>query len=314
LLVATLPGAVSIAAGADGSARRVAVTIDDLPLVGVPEGDADDYRRVTERLLAALGRHGVPAVGFVNESRLVRDGWPEGEDLRDHLQMWLDAGLELGNHTYSHPDLHNIPLQEFEAEVIRGERVTRVLVESHGGRLRYFRHPYLHTGRDTGTRRDLEEFLAARGYRVAPVTVDNSDWIFARAYQKAAERGDTRTMKRVADAYIPYMESKFEFFERNSRDLVGYELPQILLLHANLLNADHFEALAEMIRERGYTFISLEEALEDEAYSLPDTYTGPGGITWLHRWAMTRGVDRSFFRGEPATPDFVKLEAGVTSE
>jgi len=116
-------------------------------------------------------------------------------------------------------------------------------------------------------------------------------------------------MRRVAAAYVPYMEAKLTFFERNSRDLVGYEMRQILLLHANAMNAEHVGALARMIEHRGYRFITLDRALEDAAYASADTYVGSGGITWIHRWALTQGVGKEFFAGEPAVPAFVAKAA-----
>jgi hypothetical protein len=180
--------------------------------------------------------------------------------------------------------------------------------------LRFFRHPLLHTGRDLETKRALERYLTTRGYRVAPVTIDNSEWIFAKAYFDAREKGDTATMKKVADAYLPYMESKIEYFEEQSRALFGREIPQVLLLHANHLNADYFGALAGMIQARGYRWVSLDEALSDEAYDSADTYTGAGGITWMHRWAITAGKDRAFFAGEPVTPQWVLQTAGIEYE
>jgi hypothetical protein len=121
-------------------------------------------------------------------------------------------------------------------------------------------------------------------------------------------------MQRIASAYLPYMEEKFAYYEKQSKDLLGYEMRQVLLLHANALNADRFDELAKMIKRRGYRFIPLKQALEDKAYSSTDTYTGAGGISWLHRWALTQGRKREFFQGEPATPAFVMQQAGVTAE
>ena len=90
--------------------------------------------------------------------------------------MWLDAGFELGNHTFGHTSLNRTSLKEFEDSVIQGEAVTKLLLAQHNKQLRYFRHPYLHTGRDLQTRREAEAFLVARGYRIAPVTMDGWDW------------------------------------------------------------------------------------------------------------------------------------------
>jgi peptidoglycan/xylan/chitin deacetylase (PgdA/CDA1 family) len=270
--------------------------------------DLASSRTITSKLLTAITAHRIPAVGFVNEGKLRRDGGVDAKRV-DLLRMWLDAGLELGNHTYAHLDLNRTPLPAFEEDVLRGEAVTRPLLGARGMTLRFFRHPFLHTGRDLDTKRQFESFLAAHGYRVAPVTIDNDEYIFAAAYDRASARGDRDLMRRVTEAYIPYMEAKLEFFERNSRDLVGYEMRQILLLHANPMNAEHVGALARMIERRGYRFITLERALEDAAYESPDTYVGSGGITWLHRWALTKGVGKDFFAGEPTVPAFVEKAA-----
>ena len=292
--------------------RTVAVTIDDLP-VNPSSKDITTQTAITRKLLQAIKSHRVPAIGFVNEIKLRTNG--ERDERRVALlRMWLDAGLELGNHTYSHPDINRVPLDTFKEDVIRGEEVTTGLLKAKGRSMRYFRHPFLHSGNTIETKREFETFLAERGYRIAPVTIDNSEWIFALAYEKALTRGDKQMAKRVAEAYIPYMDQKFAYFEQQSMALFGYEMKQTLLIHANALNADYFDKLAQMIEKRGYKFISLDEALTDKAYTSPDTYAGSLGITWIHRWALTAGKDKDFFRGEPRTPDFVLKEAGIAAE
>lgn len=285
------------------SRRQIAITIDDLP-VATTRQDIERHREITSKLLDHVVRSKVPAIGFVNEGKLIVDG--KRDDMRMALlQMWVDKGLELGNHTFSHRSLNETPLVEFQQDVIRGEEVTKGLLAKENKKLRYFRHPFLHTGTELEKKHKFEEFLADRGYTIAPVTIDNSDWLFARAYDNATDRGDKSAAKRVADAYIPYMEKVFDFYEKQSVGLFGREIRQVLLLHANSLNADYFDKVAQMIRNRGYEFITLEEALRDEAYKSSDTFTGAGGISWLHRWAITRNVPRTFFAGEPEPPEFV---------
>ncbi len=297
---------------APGGRRTVAVTFDDLPVISLRR-DLATQATITRKLLHSIKSHRVPAIGFVNENKLLTNGQRDERRVA-LLRRWLDANLELGNHTFSHPDLHRTSLDTFKEDVIRGEEVSSRLLTAKGWRLRYFRHPFLHAGSNIETKRKFEEFLAERGYRIAPVTIDNSEWIFARAYEKALVRGDKQMAERVAEAYIPYMEKKFAYFEQQSMALFGYEMKQVLLLHANALNADYFDKLARMIKKRGYEFISLDEALTDKAYTSPDAYAGPGGITWIHRWAITAGKDDDFFRGEPRTPAFVMKEAGITAE
>ncbi|MCA1567901.1 MAG: polysaccharide deacetylase family protein [Acidobacteria bacterium] len=282
------------------SRRAVAVTFDDLPLLHEPiEGTS--LRQIYEQLLQAITAYGVPAVGFVNEKLVYKNC--ETDSRIEILRMWLKARLELGNHTFSHLYFYETPLQLFQADVIRGEAITSALLREHGTQLRYFRHPFLCTGPDLPTKTAFEDFLAARNYQIAPVTVDSVEWMFAELYADALRRKDARAIRRIAKLYVPYMSEVFEFFEKLSMDVLGYEVRQILMLHATQLNAHLFAELAHMIKGRGYEFITLERALEDEAYKLPDTYVGPVGISWLQRWALAKGLE---FRKEPAPPPYIK--------
>jgi len=278
-------------------ARTVAVTFDDLP--GPPGSLAGDdvatLRETTRKLLAAFRAHRVPVVGFVNEGKLhAPSGAPADVDARTAvLEMWTQAGLELGNHTFSHRSFNTTPLEEFQADVVEGEAVTRRLLEARGRKLRYFRHPFLHVGLELPKRHALEAFLHERGYTVAPVTIDNDEWVFAAVYADALRRGDAVRAARVGEDYLRYMDTVFGFVEQLSRTVVGREVRQVLLLHANALNADWFSRLAEGMEDRGYVFINLEDALEDEAYGLPDHYVGRWGLSWLHHWEITAGRERS---------------------
>ena len=284
--------------------RQIAVTIDDLPVNWMTDRGMAGWEKVTAGLLSSLKAHSVPAIGFVNLGKLY-DGGRLDERRRALLESWLAGGFELGNHTFSHLDLHKTSLSEFTQDMLRDESILRNLCEDHGRPLAFFRHPLLHTGLDLDTKKGLEQILEDRGYRVAPVTMDNSEWIYARAFDIADGRDDTGLKERIAAAYLDYMERVIAYYESQSRDLFGREIRQVLLIHANTLNSEYFDDLAQILRKRGYAFISLAEALEDEAYGSPDTYTGPGGITWLHRWALTLGKQGEFFKGEPGVDEFV---------
>ena len=267
--------------------RQIAITIDDLPASNAYRMSAPDITQMTTKLLAALREQKIPAVGFVNERKLYLPG--EVDERIKSLQLWLDSGLELGNHTFSHVSLNKAGLKVFEDDVIQGENVTRLLLAQHKMTLRYFRHPFLDTGRDLQTRREAEAFLAQRGYLVAPVTFDAWDWMFGGIYEDARQRGDTALQQEIVKSYLAHTDAVFAYYEQLSKQIVGYEPKQILLLHGNWLEADHIGELADLIRKRGYRFITLEDALSDFAYALPDTYVGEEGTSWLDHWAITLG-------------------------
>src|ERR1700736_4113584 len=281
--------------------RAMAITIDDLPAGAANFMSAAAITEMTTKLLAALREQKVPAVGFVNERKLYFK-WGEVDERIAALNMWLDAGFELGNHTYGHTSLNRVSLKEFEDSVVQGESVTRLLLTQHNMKLRYFRHPYLDTGRDLQTRRQAEAFLVERGYRIAPVTLDAWDWMYAGVYEDAKKRGDTALEKKLAGSYLSYSDTVFAYSEQLAKQTIGYEPKQILLLHANQLEADHIGDLLEVMRKRGYRFITLEDALSDQAYGLPDTFVGEEGTGWLDQWAITQGKPP---QGAPVFPQWV---------
>jgi peptidoglycan/xylan/chitin deacetylase (PgdA/CDA1 family) len=288
---------VSLLIGAGAAAeqgRQVAITIDDLPR-GDDGGlyDPAGMRAMTEKLLQPIRKHKIPVMGFVNAGR--REGDPK--ELREILDLWLDAGAELGNHSYSHPDINNIPLSEYVADIVKGEPAIRDALTARGRKLEFYRHPFLHTGPTADVKQGLQAFLDQQGYRVAPVTLDNADYEFAMLYPKPEFRDQVRR------EYVPYMESVVNFFEQRSVEVVGYEIPQILLIHANQLNADLMPELLDMFRRRGYTFVTLAQALKDPAYNFPETYVGRGGFSWIHRWSKSKGMAA---KGEPDPAEWVQ--------
>ena len=256
---------------------------------------------MTEKLLQPFREQHLPVIGFVNEGRQVDFG-PDG--LRQILDLWLDSGADLGNHSRSHLNINKVPLAQYTADILAGEPILRAALDARGKKLEFYRHPFLFTGPTPEVKQQLQQFLAAHAYRVAPVTLDDSDYEFAALYTRPVYT------ERVRREYIPYMETIVSFFEQRTREVVGRDIPQILLIHASQLNADLMPDLLTMFRRRGYRFISLDQALADDAYRLPEDYVGTGGFSWIHRWAKTKGLPP---KGEPEPPQWVAAALAADS-
>lgn len=281
--------------------REIAITFDDLPRNGADTG-LSNTQQMTDKLTASIQARHVPVVGLVNENQIYKPG--EMDARVALLNLWLDRGAELGNHTFSHPSLNKIPLEDFEDDLIRGENVTRILLARRGMKLRYFRYPFLNTGPTLEIKKAFKEFLSRHHYVNAPVTIENSDWMFSTLYTKAKFGRDQEMVDRIAAAYLAYTEKQFDFFEKFSVEVLGYEPRQVMLLHSNWLNADHLNEVLDVMQKRGYKFVSLDRALEDKAYSLPDNYAGPMGVTWIERWAFSKGMNLRV-KDEPDPPEFI---------
>jgi peptidoglycan/xylan/chitin deacetylase (PgdA/CDA1 family) len=253
--------------------RAVAVTLDDLPLgdIGRYTDDAERHRTV-EKLAGLIKERRLPVTGFFIMSHHARHP--------SLLPVWRDAGVRLGNHTWSHPSPNRVSIETYLADLERGHRAVAALAPP-GGRVP-FRHPYLDEGFLPEKRAAIQEKVRELGSVEVPVTIDTSDWLYARGYLDARHQGDRRRAELYRRSWRWNIEESTLIAELLARELFGREPPQILLLHANALNADHLGQALDWLAGRGYRFVSLEEALADPAYREPDRSTSPTGDSrWL---------------------------------
>ncbi len=266
-------------------ARRVAITIDDGPVVNEMT-DLGNFQRITNGLVGSFQVEKVPVTIFINERQL---NVPGQRDARAAVvEQWLNAGFQVGSHTYSHPSANNVPVHQFQDDIVKGEVITRQMLDARGQQLVWLRYPYLHSGTTAETHQAIVDFLEQRKYRVAPVTVDYADYTFAGAYVRELRRGNIEVAERIKQAYLDQVDVGFAYAERFSLELFGREIPQILLIHCNELNSVTLRESIARMRKRGYAFISLDEAMQDPGYERPDTFAGPGG-SWLSRSATVMG-------------------------
>jgi peptidoglycan-N-acetylglucosamine deacetylase len=279
------------AQGSESPQKKVVITIDDVP-GAIPYNDYDVgtlalVREINRGITEALKKHHAWAIGFVNERKVQVKG--ERDARAAMLQLWLDSGLSLGNHTYTHLDFNDSPLMKYEDDTVRGDTITRPMMAAAGQAEKYFRHPYLDTGPTVESKTAFEDFLKDRGYTVAPVTVEDADYLFNDVLAYAREKKDNKMAEKAREAYFDYFDASFDFEEAASRSLFGREIPQILLMHDDQLNAENLGALLERLERRGYKFVTLDEAMSDPAYATQNLYVGSAGISWLSRWKLAFG-------------------------
>jgi peptidoglycan/xylan/chitin deacetylase (PgdA/CDA1 family) len=296
------PALVDTRAGAQTSpGRAVALTFDDLPYVAVAVAYLPAAQRATATILDVLAKHRAPAVGFVNEQQLSA---PDREARIALLQQWIDRGMTLGNHTFSHPDFNTVSIERFQDEIVRGEAVIRPLMKVHPSRTLFFRHPMTHTGDTKEKKEAIEAFLRGKGYTIAPHTIENSDFVFNRVYVRARQAKDDALAAKVRAAYLEHTIATTAFAEAIAPKIFNREIPQTLLLHANDLTAEALDELLTQYEGRGYRFVTLEQVMADAAYQTPDKVVSSYGPSWLWRWAKSMGATASF-AGDPEPPAWV---------
>jgi peptidoglycan/xylan/chitin deacetylase (PgdA/CDA1 family) len=298
-------GALMVHAQSAGT-RTMALTFDDLPFAVPGDDDAPgklaEVQRANARILKTLASHHAVAIGFVNEIKL--NVGKERDARTAVLRQWLTAGMDLGNHTYSHPDLSKTETSNYEDDFVRGTVITAPEMKAAGKTERYFRYPYLDTGKDQTQKQSIIAFYTSHNFLNAPVTVQNQDWLFNVPYSEAVAKHNAAERKRVADAYLQHTSDILAHAELLSQESFGREIPQVMLLHLNRLNADHLDGVLALFESHGYKFVKVDEALRDPAYATADDYIGPDGLTWLERWQIALG--KPIPSNEPKPPNWAQ--------
>jgi len=287
--------------------HTVAITVDDLPFAsGLPRplspADAQQASLVNRKILQAFSHHRIPATGFVIEQHVEQLGKPASVKM---LEQWVRPGFDLGNHLYSHPDVNSLSVEQVEQEIMRGQSTIAPLLASISRKPEFLRFPYNHTGETQAKRDAIAAFMSARGYRLAPCTIDNSDYEFNAAYVLALQRRDRETAAKIRSAYLAYSASEIDWYTALDKKVFGYEPPHIMLLHDSPLNADAIEAIISLFERRDYKFVTLSAALKDPAYAVPETYITKYGPMWGYRWAKELHIQVNG-RDEPNPPAWIE--------
>jgi len=261
---------------------NVALTFDDLPgIVLKPDQDYLDATNLS--LVNNLKAHHFPAIGFVNEGKL-------NEIIRKRqiavLHLWLNNGFDLGNHTYSHSSPNKVGANGYIADIARGEKLIRPMMEAAHRNLQWFRHPYLETGSPAPVKAKINSWLTAHGYKIAPVTIDCDDWEFAEPYDNAVMTGNKAEADRIRGVYLAYTERMIAWDRRAAQLEFGRPISFVMLMHDTRLNADSFDGLVAIFDRQNLHPVSLAKAMSDPAYRTPDIYHGKDGIEWLERWSL----------------------------
>ena len=266
-----------------GRTENVAITFDDLPLNGIL---APDMTRagVVRDVLAILKKQGVGQVyGFVNAKKL--EGSPDGALA---LKLWVAGGHRVGNHTYSHPDLNTETADSFIQDVRQNEPILELLDKDDSWRL--FRYPYLREGDTLEKRRAVRGQLRERGYRIAQVTLDYEDYLWNSPYARCVSKGDNKSIAWLRSSYLAIASQYLEAGRQSATVVFGREINHVLLLHLGAFSSYILPDLLDLLRQKGFRFVTLEEAQKDPAYdSDPDAASRQGG-TLLEQWMDARAL------------------------
>jgi len=286
--------ALSLCSSLDSFAqdRTVAITVDDLPYADgtnreLNTADVSTAEMINRELLAAFQKRRVPVTGFVIQKRVESLGSTSGVRI---LKQWIDGGFDLGNHTYSHLDINNLSADEIEREIVQGETAIVPLMKEVGKEIVFFRFPMNHTGDTKSKHDDIAAYLAKRGYELATCTIDTSDFLFNNAYIRMLAKHDNTAAQKLRLEYLAFTKAEIDYYAALNRQVLGYEPPQVMVLHDNRLNGAVIDKILRVFEEKHYRFVPLDVAQSDPAYRLPDRYITKFGPMWGYRWAKELSI------------------------
>ena len=186
--------------------------------------------RWTPAILDILKKENVPATFFIIGKN--------GQAYPDLVRRIVNEGHEIGNHTYTHPNLGEMPLSITEFEL----NATQRLIESLVGRSTALLRPPYFGDAEADKPQEVEPAILAQklGYIVVGVRIDPDDW----QLPVTASQIVNRTIDRAID---------------NNPETRG----EVILLHdAGGDRSATVQALPQMIHElkaRGFRFVAVSD-------------------------------------------------------
>ncbi len=238
--------------------KEIAISFDDCPS-GSSHFQSGEER--TRKLIEGLNESGVKqAIFFCNSRRVV-----EGGTNKKRLIQLSDAGHIVGNHTHSHLNLDVVGSELFIEDIKLAEKHLKSIPRYQ----KFFRYPYLNSGKTLKERAEVLAALNQMGYRHGYVTVDNYDWYMDSLFRDALREKKKIDYKKLGEFYVKYLIESVEFYDEMALKVVGKSPKHVLLLHENDLASLYIKDFIMALKTKGWRVIPAEDAYTDE-FTIPD--------------------------------------------
>lgn len=282
--LAAVPAFAATQAAAPKAPLQIAFTFDDLPAHG-PLPPGMERPAVVKSILATLQRENMPPTyGFVNGFRVAQ--YPYQIHI---LEAWRASGNPLGNHTWSHPEFDKLTLAQYEANITRDEPLLRKVAPDSDWH--WFRFPYLEEGITVEKREQLRAWLTQQDYRIAEVSMDFQDYGWNEPYVRCAAKHDSAAINSLHASYLAAADESIRVYRQVAQLLYHRDVPYVLLLHVGAFDARMLPDLIALFRQRGFTFVTLPQAMADPIYSFDPKVSSPDGNTFNEMVAQARNVN-----------------------
>ena len=263
--------------------KRLAFTFEYLPFMK-PMGYWRP-REISNQILRTLEKNQIKAAGFVIQQKVEDD--PSTYVILDD---WASRKHTLGNQTWGNADLNSIEAKHFIEHIADGHKYLRNITRSHPQNYRFLRYPNLHQGEKSKKKKRVKRAIERARYQVAHVSVKTATNFFNRPFARSLQENHSDSIEVLKNRYLKHVLDSLDYSESQSRIVFGNNIPHILQLHTGIAISTMLDPLIAALKNRGYIFISLQEALNNPAYQTEENYVGPMGLIFIDRVAATRGI------------------------
>lgn len=260
MLACGLLAFTSLQASTLAARKEIALTIDDLIMVGGAGKHPGKLRREERRfkqILATLKQENVPVVGFVLTDNIEQGQMPL-------LEEFAAQGGVVANHSDTHPSANKISADKFIANVDKADKILAPFMKSG---TKYFRFPYLATSdKNCKKANAIYAYLKSKNYIIAPVSLDIKDYSANASFFNTNWRVRKQRLNAFRQSYLNRSWRLTLKAEAKAMKAAGHSVPLIMLIHSNGLNAEFLPDLISMYKQRGYTFVTLDQAMQDPYY------------------------------------------------
>lgn len=249
----------------------VALTFDDLPAAGGLSSNETRVGILTQLAGELKAAHLKGTYGFVTGNDL-----PGDPDSQQALRVWVETGMNIGNHTWSHPSLTTSTPAAFEQDIALNEPILRAYAGKRDWH--WFRYPYLEEGETSGKRDAVRGWLQAHGYRIAAVTLNFEDDDWSDPYDRCLAKHDDADIAWLKQSYLENAAEFVRLGRQEEQIAFGHEVPSVLELHATAFTTLMLPSLLDQLRKEGFRFASLARVERNPAYALdPGVGIADGG-------------------------------------
>jgi peptidoglycan/xylan/chitin deacetylase (PgdA/CDA1 family) len=286
---------------------KISITIDDVP--NTKKFRADHYRSL---LLETLDSLNIPIAIFINEGLIYRT-----IDTAQNLMLleeWAKRNfITLGNHTFSHLRYSDVTFDDFKKDFEKGEIISRQLSNKFNKTFETFRFPYNDLGIDSIHQAKMDSFLTSMAYKIAPFTVESSDWMFNAVYEHYISNSEYEQAAKIGALYVSKTIEYVHFFDSLSQSIYGRNVNQIYLCHDNSINAKYLKEIIVALESEEYEFVSIKDAIMDPAYYQINVYYKKWGVSWFYRWMTDSNTRMKWMKMEPDISNIETLYNTITT-